>query len=822
LLARDDGQPESPRGGERAGGIDVADPGVHRAVAEDDGGEQRRPTQQDHGEVRSAAHNRPLWSVGQLVARPVPTGRMVPVRPDRITANRSPATGEDQILTVMARLLYRLGRFAFRRRRLVAGLWAVVLVGLAIGVVLYGGRTVDTFSIPGTESQQALDALHRELPAASGATLNVVVVSPSGLTLSDATMKTEVAATIKKAAALPDVVAVSDPYQSAEIDPTGRIGLIGVSYDKGEDSLGRADLDAFDALAAGGDPERLQVVPGGVTGGAPQVGATDVIGVGIAAVVLVVTLGSLVAAGMTLLTALAGVLAGMCGLFLVTAVVDVSSTAPILALMLGLAVGIDYALFLSSRHRAQLAAGMDAEESVGRATGTAGSAVLFAGATVVVALAGLSIVGVPFLTAMGLAAAGTVLTAVLVALTLLPAMLGFVGRRVLPGHLRQGTPAHRAGGAGLGFRWARLVTRFRVPVIVVLILVLGLLSLPVRYLRLALPDNGSAPAGSHQRVAYDLIAQAFGAGANGPLLIVVSGSRGDAVSALTAQVTTAVQTLTDVAAVQPGAVNAAGTTRLVVVVPASGPTTEATVDLVRDIRAKVGPLAGTIAVTGSTAIGVDVSNKLSAALPEYLLVVIGLSFLLLLLAFRSILVPLKAAAGFLLTVGATFGIVVGVFQRGWGSSLFGVDRPGPLVSFLPIIMLGVLFGLAMDYEVFIVSRVREEFVHGGDPAEATVAGVGHGARVVTAAALIMSAVFGGFVLVDDPTIKTIGFGLAVGVLIDAFVVRMTLVPAVLTLLGGAAWAFPRWLDKITPRVDIEGEGLRDRPAAHRAVVSSGL
>ena len=731
------------------------------------------------------------------------------------------------ILTVMANLLYRLGRFAYRRRWVVAGVWALVLVALAVGAVALGGKTVDAFSIPGTESQRALDDLHRELPAAAGAGLTVVVSAPVGLTLSDPAMVTAVAATIQQATTLPGVVRIVDPYQSKAIDASGRVGLISVQYNVGEDELSSADLDSFDALAVSGGPGRLQVVPGGVSGGPPQVGASDVIGVGVAAIVLVVTFGSLVAAGMTLLTALIGVLAGMCGLFLVTAVVDVSSTAPILALMLGLAVGIDYTLFISSRHRSQLAAGMEAGESVGRATATAGSAVLFAGATVVIALAGLSIVGVPFLTAMGLAAAGTVLTAVLVALTLLPAILGFVGRRVLPRNQRRRAAHAQPAREGFGFRWARLVTRLRVPMIVVVVLGLGVLSLPVRDLRLALPGNGTAPAGSHQRVAYDLTAVAFGAGANGPLLIVVRGPDDATVTALTARVTAAVQQLKDVTAVTPGAANLAGTTRLVVVTPASGPTTEATADLVKAIRHRVGGLAGgtsSVAVTGMTAVGIDVSDKLSAALPEYLLLVIGLSFLLLLLAFRSILVPLKATLGFLLTIGATFGIVVGVFQRGWGASLFGVDRPGPLVSFLPIIMMGVLFGLAMDYEVFIVSRVREEFVHGADPTTATIAGVGHGARVVTAAALIMSAVFGGFVVIDDPTIKAIGFGLAVGVLVDAFLVRMTLVPAVLTLLGRSAWAFPRWLDRITPRVDIEGESLRppEQPPAAREMVRSGL
>jgi RND superfamily putative drug exporter len=725
----------------------------------------------------------------------------------------------------MAQLLYRVGRFAYRRRRVVAALWVLVVALFAVGALTLGGKTVDAFTIPGTESQTALDDLARDLPDAAGASLTVIVRTPKGATLTSAAMKAAVAATVKRAKALPNVVGVVDPYQSQRIDRSGTIGLISVAYQKNEDQLTTADRDAFDGLAADGGPKSPQVVPGGISGGPPQIGAVDGVGVVVATAVLMVTFGSLVAAGMTLLTALVGVLVGMSGLLLVTRLAEVSSTAPILALMLGLAVGIDYALFISSRHRTQLGEGMAAEESVARATATAGSAVFFAGATVVVALAGLCLVGVPFLSAMGLAAAGTVLTSVLVALTLLPALLGFAGRRVLPRNQRRRAAHAKPAAPGAGFGWARWVTRMRIPVLIVAVAGLMMLSVPVRDLRLALPTNGTAPAGSHQRAAYDLTTAAFGEGANGPLLIVVRGARGDAVSALAARVTTGVRKLSDVAAVQPGPANASGTTRVIVVIPASGPTTPATSDLVREIRDSVGPLAGaanTIGVTGTTAVGIDVSEKLTAALPEYLAVVIGLSFLLLLLAFRSVLVPLKATLGFLLTIGATFGVEVAVFQWGWGAALFGVDKPGPLISFLPIIMMGILFGLAMDYEVFIVSRVREEFVRGGDATEATVAGVGHGARVVTAAALIMAAVFGGFVLVDDPIIKTIGFGLSVGVLIDAFVVRMTLVPAVLTLMGRAAWSFPRWLDRLTPHVDIEGTSLRaGAQAEDRELVSAG-
>ncbi|WP_432946088.1 MMPL family transporter [Kribbella sp. CA-253562] len=715
----------------------------------------------------------------------------------------------------MANLLYRLGRFSYQRRRLVAAIWTFLLVLLGVGALTLGGQTSNTFSIPGTESQRALDALSKDLPAASGASASVVVKAPAGKTLMDPAVKAAVGVTVAKIAKVPDVVGAVDPYTAKAISPDGTTGLIQVQFGKAADQLSKDTTTAYDGLSSlsSGD---LRVVPGGaVVGGPPEIGSTEIIGVAIAAVVLVVTFGSLVAAGMTLLTALIGVLAGMAGLFLVTAFTEVSSTAPILALMLGLAVGIDYALFLSSRHRTQLAEGMDPEESVARATATAGSAVLFAGATVVIALAGLSLVGVPFLTAMGLAAAATVLTAVLVALTLLPAMLGFVGQRVLPRKLRN-HGAHAAvepapAKEGFGFRWARLVTRFRIPIVALGILGLGALALPVQDMRLAMPDGATAPENSNQRIAYDLSAAAFGPGSNGPLVVVVKTPSAQQSEALVGQVLGLTKNFKDIVAAQPGPAGQDGATRLISVIPASDPASEQTADLVGDLRDSLKPLSqngADVSITGNTAIGVDVSQKLTDALPTYLLVVIGLSFLLLLLAFRSILVPLKATLGFLLTIGATFGITVGVFQLGWGAALFGVDSPGPLVSFLPIIMMGILFGLAMDYEVFIVSRVREEFVHGKHATEATIAGVGHGARVVTAAALIMAAVFAGFILVHDPIIKTIGFGLTIGVLIDAFVVRMTIVPAVLSLLGDRAWWFPKWLDKITPKVDIEGESLR--------------
>ncbi|GIF76735.1 hypothetical protein Asi02nite_62530 [Asanoa siamensis] len=499
----------------------------------------------------------------------------------------------------------------------------------------------------------------------------------------------------------------------------------------------------------------------------------------------------------------------------------------------------------------------------------------------VIALAGLSLVGIPFLTVMGLAAAGTVAVSVLVAVTLLPALLGFAGRRVLPRKARlaarlgarplpqdapqavgsggpgsallgedretaglgrqglsgEGRDAAGSGRHGLmgggrhvaapgrrgmlrragdgaarepfGFRWARGVVRRRVLLLVVGVLGLGALAAPALDMRLALPDASAAPVGSPVRAANDLITEGFGPGFTGRLALVVSTDDKAATSAAVEQVRDRLAGTENLLAVTPPNLSQDGRTALLGVLPRTGPTDPATETLVHDVRDKVHGVAGAdVALTGQTAVGIDVSEKLSRALPTYLLLVVGLSVLLLAVVFRSILVPVKAALGFLLTVGATFGLTTLVFQQGHLAGLVGLDTPGPLVSFLPILLIGILFGLAMDYEVFLVSRMREDFVHGDPPTRATINGMGHGARVVTAAALIMTAVFAGFILLDDPVIKSMGFALAVGVAIDAFVVRMTLVPAVMSLLGRSAWWLPRWLDRALPDVDLEGAKLR--------------
>ena len=693
----------------------------------------------------------------------------------------------------MAHLLYRLGRLGFRRRRVVAAVWLALLAALVATVASVGTAPTAGVAIPGTESQRALDSLAREFPQASGAAGTVVVRAPEGQSITGATGRSTVAAVVADAAKLPGVVGAVSPYDSKAISQDGRYGLVTVQFGQTSDALTTEQRTAYEELgtdapsgwtvAAGGEPLMTE----------PEVGSTEAIGVGV----------------------------GLLGLLLAGLLFDLTSVTPVLALMLGLAVGIDYSLFITSRYRHNLATGLGREEAAGRAIGTAGSAVVFAGLTVVIALAGLSVVGIPFLTAMGLAAAGTVAVAVLVAVTLLPALLGFAGDRVLPRSQRQASASGAAvdpegSASNRGFAWGRAMVRLRIPVILGGVVLLGAVALPAADMRLALPDDGTAPVGTAKRAAYDLIAEGFGPGFNGRLVMVVHGDDPATVQQAVGRASAVMARTKDVVAVAPGGTSADGRTALVAVIPASGPSDAATFDLVRDLREGVGPTAaatGTdIALTGATAAGVDVSDKLSDALPVYLLVVVGLSFVLLTLVFRSLLVPLKATAGFLLTVGATFGATVAIFQWGWLGDLLGVQTPGPLVSFLPILLIGILFGLAMDYEVFLVSRMREDFVHGEGAREAVVSGVGHGARVVVAAALIMISVFAGFVLVDDPIIKSMGFALAFGVLVDAFVVRLALVPAIMSFLGNAAWWLPRWLDRVLPHVDIEGETLPSMPA----------
>ena len=724
----------------------------------------------------------------------------------------------------MAVFLHRLGRWAFHRRKTVLLAWLIALVAFG-GLAGAFSRDADAqLTIPGVESVNALETLQERFPggAAGGATARVVFAAPEGAAVTDPELTSAIQQALTEAADAEQVAAVSDPFQAQAVSQDGSTAYATVSYDVQVNEItddARAELLA---IADGAEDAGLQVEFGGeATQAIPAQGAAEAIGVLVALVVLAVTFGSLLAAGLPLLTALIGVGVGMAGVLALSAVIDLTSTTPTLGLMIGLAVGIDYALFISIRHKEQLAAGVDARESAGRAVGTAGSAVVFAGLTVMIALAGLTVVGIPFLTTMGLVAAGMVGVAVLVALTLVPALLGFAGNRFdrwkVPGLRRR--QAALATKDSAGTRWAGLVTRRPLPVLLVGIIGLGVIALPALDLRLGLPTEGDLGEETTQRQAYDLLSEGFGPGFNGPLTVLVDAADADDPQTAFTDTAAGIGELDGVAAVAPPIPNETGETAIISVIPDAGPADAATENLVRDIRTLRPDLTEStgseLAVTGNTALGIDISEKLGDALPVFLVVVVGLAFLLLLLAFRSILVPIKAVLGFLLSLAATFGALVAVFQWGWLASALGVESTGPVLSFLPILLIGLLFGLAMDYEVFLVSRMREDHVHGAEPKEAVIGGFRHGARVVTAAALIMGSVFGGFILGDDATIKSIGFALAFGVLVDAFIVRMAIVPAVMTLLGKAAWWLPRWLDRALPDVDIEGAALERREPAPR-------
>ncbi|MFF7468680.1 MMPL family transporter [Streptomyces sp. NPDC008092] len=754
----------------------------------------------------------------------------------------------------MATFLYRMGRTAFRRRWLVTLLWAVALGAVGLGAVRAPASSDDgTSFMPGIEAQKAFDLIGERFPGtdAEGAGARIVFVAPDGEKVTAAGHRAAVDALVSKAADEPEVASAVSPFRAGAISKDGSTAYATVTFKVKAAELTDADKAALEkAIDEARDTGLTVEVGGDALAEQPAAGGTaEAMGIALAAVVLLMTFGSLAAAGLPLLTAVVGVGVSMASVLALGSVFGLSATTGTLASMLGLAVGIDYALFVVSRYREERANGHDPREAVGLAAGTAGSAVVFAGLTVVIALAGLSVIGVPMLTKMGLCAAGAVVVAVLVALTLVPALLGMWPDAVLSRATRKRGPAagrpaagadnggadnggadnggadngavenggadDRAVGNG-GSRWARFVLRRPVSVLVACVAGLGILALPATHLEMGMPGAESKPVSSTERRAYDALADGFGAGFNGPLTIVVDARAAAEPKAAVKEIAAEIRSTSGVVSVSPARFNPAGDTALLSAVPTAGPNTEATKDLVKAIRSERTDLerttGATFEITGSTAMNIDVAQALQDALVPYLAVIVLLALLLLLVVFRSVLVPVKAAFGFLLSVLASLGAVVAVFQWGWGADLLGVEQTGPIMSLMPIFLVGIVFGLAMDYEVFLVSRMREAYVHGDRAPQAVVSGFRHSARVVGAAAVIMIAVFSGFIASGESMIKTIGFGLAVAVLFDAFVVRMALVPAVLALLGDRAWWLPRWLDRLLPRVDVEGAGLTAPPA----------
>ncbi|MFG3055281.1 MMPL family transporter [Kitasatospora sp. NPDC048239] len=745
----------------------------------------------------------------------------------------------------MATILYRLGRWAFLRRRLMALFWVALLATAGVLAAKAPAAPDDGFAMPGTEAQQAFDLMDERFPGAmaDGASARLVFVAPSGQKITATANQQAVERTVAELAHAEQVTSAVSPFQAGAVSRDGSTAYATVGYEAKPGKLTTSATDALEQAAQHGRDAGLTVEIGGTALQAePEAGgSTEAVGMALSAVVLVITFGSLAAAGLPLLTALVGVGLGIAGITALGSTLGLSSTTSTLAMMLGLAVGIDYAVFIISRYRAELADGHEPREAAGRAVGTAGSAVVFAGLTVVIALAGLSVVGIPVLAKMGLAAAGTVVVAVLVALTLVPAMLGFLGRRVLPRRsaARRGFGGARtrglrrarnapagsaptANGAGIpdaqpvngGARWARLVLRRPVAVLLAGVFGLGILAVPALDLRLGLPGDESQPTSTTQRRAYDLLSDGFGPGFNGPLTVLVDAKGVADPKGAAERIGRTVAGLPGVVSASPPMFNKTGDTAMINAVPSTGPSAAETKDLVHAIRDRADGLktatGATVLVSGATAMNIDVSQKLTDALVPYLAVVVGLAVLLLLVVFRSVLVPLKAALGFLLSVAAALGAVVAVFQWGWLADLIGVDQTGPVMSVMPIFLVGVVFGLAMDYEVFLVTRIREAYVHGEEPGEAIVTGFRHYARVVTAAAFIMISVFAGFIGMNESMIKMMGLGLAAAVAFDAFVVRMAIVPAALALLGRRAWWLPRPLERILPDIDVEGARLNTR------------
>jgi putative drug exporter of the RND superfamily len=722
--------------------------------------------------------------------------------------------------------LYRLARWCYRHRRRVLAVWLLAaVVVITLSAVGHGTESND-ITIPGTESQNVVNLLKQKLPVYSGAQSQVVFAANGGQDVTSAAYRAGIEASVKQMENVPQVTTVTDPFQAKSVSADGKAALVTVLWKVTATDVKDSSLDALQTATNPAKDAGLQVAYGGAVypGWLPKPSeAPELIGILIAFVILLVTFGAFVAAGVPILTAIIGVLIVVTGITALSAVTSIASTSTTVAIMLGLSTGIDYGLFILSRHRAQLLAGREMEESVATAVGTAGSSVVFAGATVIVALAGLSVSGIPFLRTMGLIAAGAVAISVLIALTLLPALLGFAGQKVArfissPRTDEQGRAERVARLAATepeqtaGAAWARFVVRFRIPVLVIGVAVLVVMALPLASLQLGLPSAGSQPTSTTERQAYDLVSQHFGAGFNGVLLAVANPVASEKDVAV---ITERLARVPGVLAARPASFQ--NGTAVIQVIPKTGPNDTATTNLVNQIRDERALItAGTgahLLIGGTTASNIDVSSKLSSSLPLFLLVVVGLAFILLTFAFRTILVPIKSILGFLLSVAAALGATVALFQWGWGASLFGVTQSPQTLSFLPTILIAIIFGLSSDYEVFVVSRIKEDFTKTSDALGAVKRGTGLSVRVVTAAALIMFAIFVAFMTTPINEVRPIAFSFAVGVAIDAFIVRLTLVPAVMAIAGPNFWYHPQWFTKYVPDPDIEGEQLEQRLAA---------
>jgi RND superfamily putative drug exporter len=716
----------------------------------------------------------------------------------------------------MSSFLYRLGQLAARRRWRTVLIWvAAVFVIFAVGNAL-GGKLADDFNLPDSESQRAYDLLAERYPAASGTSAFIVFHATNGALEDQADA---VGSTLDAIAGQPHVVSVTDPLESqGAVSADGSIGYAQVAYDVSAVDLGTEPFTELESAVESGRSADLEAEIGGEYaswGSQPEPGSSELIGLLAAMIILLIAFGSVVAMGLPIGTAVIGLTTGTGLILIVSAFTSVPEFSTILSSMIGLGVGIDYALFIVTRYRQNLQAGMEPLHAIGLASATAGQAVVFAGITVAIALLGLWISGIAFVGMMATAAAIVVLVAVVAAITLLPALLGFAGNAIdnLSIHRKRKRDETKPAKENMWLRWGHEVEHRPWRYFIGAVLVLLLLAVPLFSMKLGFPDDGTAPTSETRRLAYDLLSEGFGPGFNGPLLLAVEIDDPAALQGLEG-LNSAIAATEGVAAVTPPQPNEAGDAAIIQVIPTTSPQDQATTDLVRRLRDDTIPGAtpegAVVHVGGATATFIDLSDRITNALPWFIAAVVLLSFLLLMVVFRSVLVPLKAAVLNLLSIGAAYGVVVVIFQWGWGRSLLGIDQLIPIVSFVPMMMFAVLFGLSMDYEVFLLSRIREDYLKTGNNVESVVTGISTTARVITSAALIMIAVFLSFVTQPDPVAQMFGIGLAVAVLIDATIVRIILVPATMVLLGDANWWLPGWLDRILPNMNLE---LADDPEA---------
>ncbi|MFE0462324.1 MMPL family transporter [Kitasatospora sp. NPDC058965] len=724
-----------------------------------------------------------------------------------------------------AGLLRRTGEWCAKHWLTVILLWLLALCGVMVANQSVGGTYSDDFSLPDTQSGRGLSVLQAHDPAAGGTGAQIVLHAGQSLT----GYESQIGQAVTSLQGLPHVISAQNPVPPGAQPPPGpttgplstdgRTAYITVRFDKNPTSLGSAYLTQVDGAVAGLRSAGVQVEYGGALGELARPVADDrsseAIGFAVAIVVLLVGFGSVIAAGLPLVTALVSVLAGISCLGLLAAAITFASVAPTLATMIGLGVGIDYALFLITRHRQNLMDRMDPVRSAGQAATTSGRAVLVSGCTVIIALTGLSVSGIGFIAKLGLAAGVTVVTAVLGALTLVPAMLGLIGRRIDRFHVRQPvaeTPQDAEGEATGGWhRYAQRVEHRPWQFLVSGLVVIGILTIPLFSIQLGHIGDGADPTSFTDRRAFDLMSAAFGPGSNGPLTLVVDQSavpQSDR-AALAANLTSSLTGVPHLSSVTPVQTTSDGQVLIATAYSTNAPQDHVTTELVNDLKDHVLPaaVAGSAAhgyVTGVTAAQVDFLDLVASRLPLIIAVVVGLAFLIILAVFRGLLVALKAAVLNLLSIGASYGVVVAAFQWGWLGPALGVNGKVPIESYVPMMMFAIVFGLSMDYEVFLLSRVHEAWVRTGDSRASVAHALEITARVITCAALIMVSVFAAFVVSDNIVIKMMGLGLAVSVLIDATVVRLLLVPAVLTLLGSRAWWTPRWLDRIMPHINAEG------------------